>query len=163
MLIPAALFSSTPDYKLYLGVSKGTGNNLLCSGLPKPLWDLGSDTKGPNTSPKQSEINQKGDQAKQASQIPCSEEHTVSLCLLCLSKWTIQLGETLAILVQSQQAETGMKSNFRPVSQVLLAGLLLHLHNGPLHSNLIKVTCLEFLADVLHWILSMLFFQKLWT
>lgn len=47
------------------------------------------------------------------------------------------------------------------LSQVLLAGLLLHLHNGPLHSNLIKVTCLEFLADVLHWILSMLFFPKI--
>lgn len=82
-------------------------------------------------------------------------------CVISLSKWTIQLGETLAILVQSQQAETGMKSNFRPVPQVLLAGLLLHLHNGPLHSNLIKVTCLEFLADVLHWILSMLFFPKI--
>lgn len=52
----------------------------------------------------------------QASQIPRSEEHTVSLCHLCLSKGTIQSGETLAILVQSQQAEPGMKSNFRPVS-----------------------------------------------
>lgn len=162
MLIPAALFSSTPDYKLYLGVSKGTGNNLLCSGLPKPLWDLGSDTKGPNTSPKQSEINQKGDQTKQASQIPYSEEHTVSLCHLSL-----QMNNPVRRNPCNSGTEPAGRnrdeSNFRPVPQVLLAGLLLHLHNGPLHSNLIKVTCLEFLADVLHWILSMLFFQKLWT
>lgn len=72
-------------------------------------------------------IRKESDQAKQASQIPCSEEHTVSLCHLCLSKGTIQLRETLAILVQSQQAETRMKSNFPsqgvPLKVILLSNV----------------------------------------